>query len=115
MFYMARALLENAGIRLRTDKSVHAITFDVLIYFFYLTGKLQKHMLEDFAAATEESAELLGKQKAGELVEAYFYEKKKRAMFTYEMGAIVMQEKARTSIERATRFNLEIRKILAKQ
>lgn len=40
MFYMARALLENEGIKIKTDLSVHAVTFDAVIYYFYLTGKL---------------------------------------------------------------------------
>ena len=47
-----------------------------------------------------------------ELIEDYFYEKKKRGTFTYEMGAIAMQNKAQTSLERAKRFNEEIRKII---
>lgn len=112
MFYMARALLESEGIKIKTDLSIHAITFDALVYYFYLTGKLQKKLIEDFANAKEEASEILGKEKAKELIEDYFYEKKKRAIFTYEMGAIAMQNKAQTSLERAKKFNEEIRKII---
>ena len=112
MFYMARALLENEGIKIKSDLSVHAITFDSIINFFYLNGKLQKRIIEDFAEAKEEASELLGKQKADQLVEDYFWEKGKRATFTYNTKEVVIKAKAKTSIERAKRFNQEIKKII---
>jgi len=111
MFYMARALLENAGIKIKTDRSLHAITFDAVIHYFYLTGKLQKAVIEDLIEARQEASELLGKQKADELIEDYFHEKTKRATFTYETGETVMQNKAKTSLKRAIRFNEEIKKL----
>ena len=46
MFYMARALLENGGIKIKADLSIHAVTFDAMICYFYLTDKLQKEFLE---------------------------------------------------------------------
>lgn len=112
MFYMARALLESEGIKISSDLSIHAVTFDAIITFFYLNGKLQKRLIEDFAEAKEDAAELLGKQKADQLVEDYFWEKGKRATFTYNTKEIVIKSKAKTSIERAKRFNEEIRKII---
>lgn len=112
MFYMARALLENEGIKIDGDLSVHVVTFDAIINFFYLNNKLQKRIIEDFIEAKEESSELLGKQKADQLVEDYFYEKRRRGIFTYNTKEIVIQIKAKTSIERAIRFNEEIRKII---
>ena len=112
IFYMARALLESEGIKIKTEMSIHAITFDALVYYFYLSGKLEKRLIEDFGEAKEEAAEILGKEKAKELVEDYFHEKKKRATFTYEMGVTAMQNKAQTSLERAKRFGEEIRKMI---
>lgn len=112
MLFMVRALLESEGIKIKADTSIHAIVFDTLVYYFYLTGKMQKSLIENFADAEEESAEMLGKEKAKELIEEYFYERRKRAMFTYEMGVIAMQNKAQTSLERAKRFNEEIRKMI---
>ena len=112
MFYMARALLENEGIKIKSDLSVHVITFDALVNFFYINNKLQKRFIEDFEDAKEEASELLGKQKAGQLVEDYFFEKEKRAIFTYDTKEIVIRAKAKTSIERAKRFNQEIKKIV---
>src|SRR3989338_9662227 len=114
MFYMARALLENGGIKIKADLSIHAVTFDEMIYYFYLTGKLQKEILEDFIEAKEDAAELLGKQKADELMEEYFFEKKKRGTFTYDMGAVLVRSKAQTSLERAQKFRRELKKIIGK-
>lgn len=112
MFYMARALLENDGIKIKTELSVHSVVFDALVYFFYLTGKLQKKLVEDMDEARNEASEILGKEKASELIEDYLNERSKRALFTYEMGAVAMQNKAQTSLLRAKRFNEEIRKII---
>ena len=114
MFYMARALLENGGIKIKADLSIHAVTFDAMIYYFYLTGKLQKEFLEDFIEAKEDAAELLGKQKADELMEDYFFEKKKRGTFTYDMGTVLVESKAKTSLERAQKFRRELKKIIDK-
>lgn len=105
MFYTARALLENEGIRITTDRSVHAITFDALIHFYYLNGKLQKGLLKDFLEAQEETAEILGKEQVDRLIESYFFEKLKRARFTYEMGEILIKSKAQTSLDRAKNFH----------
>jgi len=112
MFYMARALLENEGIKIKSDLSIHSVTFDAVINFFYLNGKLQKKLIEDFAEAKEEASELLGKQKADALIEDYFFEKWKRSSFTYNTKEIVIKAKAKTSIERAKKFNEEIKKII---
>lgn len=109
MFYMVRALLERSGIKLKADLSIHALTFDALVYYFYLTGKLQKQLFEFYAAAKEDVAELLGQQRAGEMIQEYFYEKRKRAAFTYETGEHAMENKAQTSLKRAIKFTKEIR------
>jgi uncharacterized protein (UPF0332 family) len=115
MFYMARALLENEGIKLKADFSIHALTFDALIHYFYLTGKLQKRLFEQYIEAQSEAIELLGKQKADELMEEYFFEKRKRGNLTYETEEFAIQSKAKTSLDRATKFYTEISMILNSQ
>ncbi|MCF7798460.1 hypothetical protein K9M74_01005 [Candidatus Woesearchaeota archaeon] len=112
MFYMARALLESEGIKIKSDKSIHALTFDAMIHFFYLNGKLQKKLIEDFVESLEEASEILGKQKADLLMEDYFFEKGKRAIFTYKTEELVIKAKAKTSLQRAIRFTNEIKKII---
>ena len=113
MFYMARALLESEGIKVKTQMSIHAVVFDTLVQYFYCTGKLEKTFIQDFEDAKEDSTDLLGREKAKELIDDYYHEKRKRGMFTYELGVTAMQNKANTSLERAKRFNEEIRKILS--
>lgn len=112
MFYMARALLEKFVIKIKADLSIHAITFDAVIYYFYLTGKMQKEFLEDFIEAKEDAAEILGKKKADLLIEDYFYEKRKRGTFTYNMGIELVKSKTKTSLQRALRFRREMKKII---
>ncbi len=114
MFYMARALLDNMGVSLKSELSIHALTFDALVYYFYLTGKLQKELIEAYAEAKGEAAGLLGKETADELIETYFYERNKRTQFTYETGELAMQSKAKTSLERADKFNTELKRIIKK-
>lgn len=114
MFYIARALLENNGIKIKTNLGIHAVTFDAFVFYFYLTGKLQKKLVEDFAEASIETSSLLGNEKAKTLIEEYLCEKEKRSTYTYELGEIAMQNKAQTSLNRAKKFNEEIRKILQK-
>ncbi len=114
MFYMARALLENSGIKIKIDsstQSIHQLTFQALVYFFYLNKRLEKKLIEDFEEASIEAGEILGKEKAKKLIEEYESEKEKRARFTYELGQIAIQGKAKTSLERARFFNQELKKI----
>ena len=115
MFYMARALLENVGIKIKSDsstQSIHLLTFYALVYFFYMNKKLEKKLVDDFHEASEEAGEILGKEKAKKLIGDYELEKQKRDIFTYEIGQIAMQNKAKTSLERAKFFNQEIKKML---
>lgn len=114
MFYMARALLESIGVKIKSDESIHFLVFNALVYYFYSTGKLEKHFIEDFESAQEESSEILGKEKAKEMISDYSNEKEKRAKFTYETGEIAMKNKAETSLNRAKKFNEEVRKILSR-
>ena len=112
MFYMARALLESTGVKIKSEESIHFLVFNALVYYFYSNGKLEKHFIEDFENAQEESVQILGKEKAKEIITDYSSEKEKRARFTYELGEIAMKNKAETSLNRARKFNEEIRKIL---
>lgn len=112
MFYLARALIEKNKLKLNTEQSIHALTFDVLVYFFFLTGRLKRILIDDLEYAKDEATQLLGQKKAEELINSYMSEKSKRAEFTYETGKRAMEAKAKTSLERAKRFNQEIRKII---
>ncbi|MBN2142007.1 hypothetical protein JW711_01635 [Candidatus Woesearchaeota archaeon] len=115
MFYTVRALLENEGLKLRSDLSIHLVTFDTMMHFFYITGKLEKRLVEYFVQGRDEAAELLGHTKAEALMKDYLFEKTKRGEFTYEMGKFAIESKARTSLERAGKFYEEITRIMAQK
>lgn len=112
MFYMTRALLEKDGAKIKSDQSIHISVFNALVYYFYLTGKIEKKIIEGLQEAGEEASELMGKEKTKMLINDYYNEKEKRGRFTYEMGEIAMQNKAETSLKRARIFNEEIRKMI---
>ena len=114
MFHMARALLESEGIKIKTEQSIHAITFDALVYFFYLTKKLEKRLIESFAESMEESSEIQGQQRAAEMMNDFLFEKIKRSTFTYSMGSELVEAKAKTSLDRATRFYEELKDLIKK-
>jgi len=63
MFSIVRALLENEGIKIKTDLSVHAVVFNAFVYYFYLTGKIEKTIIEKFQEAGAESSEILEKNR----------------------------------------------------
>jgi uncharacterized protein (UPF0332 family) len=115
MFYMVRALLEHFGIKLKSDLSIHSLVFDSFVYYFYLNFKLQKYLIDIFIEVKDDAVQILGKEIAEELIENYFHEKQKRAKLTYETGKLALQNKAKTSFERAEQFNREIRKIIVKK
>lgn len=112
MFYIVRALLETISVKMMTDNAIHYNVFNALIYYFYSNGKLERRFIEDFKMAGEESSQLLGKEKARNVITDYSNEKEKRARFTYETSQNVMRSSAETSLNRARLFNEEIRKLI---
>ena len=53
MFYMANAILANLGIKIKSEMGIHKLTFDVFVYYFYLTNKISKEYVEQFLEALE--------------------------------------------------------------
>ena len=115
MFYAARALMESQGRTIKSSQSIHAITFDALVQYGYLSGKLSEACIQDFEQAQDEATQLLGREQASKLIEEYEHEKEKRATLTYEIGEIAMQNKAKTSLERATRFVEVVRGMVSEE
>ena len=114
MFYMAGDLLAKLGLKVKSEIGIHKKTFFALVYYFYLSGKLAKQHIEEFEEAQEESQELLGTEKAKELMIKYDFEMDKRAKFTYNIGEKAKESKAKTSLNRAVEFYNECLKIMDK-
>ena len=120
MFYSAGALLAKIGIKIKSEIGVHRKTFEALVYYFLITNRIEKHYIEEFEEALQESQGLLGneeqamKKKVHEMIEDYDFEMGKRAKFTYNIGEKAKMNKAMTSLSRAANFYNECLKIIDK-
>jgi len=115
MFFAATALLAHFMHKIDGEQGIHKLTSHALLYYFILDdNKLQKHFIEEYQDTYKEAEQLLqlSEQKALEMVQDFDFEQQKRKIFTYEMGKIAEQQKARTSLQRAENFLMEVRKII---
>lgn len=115
MFFAATALLAYFKHKIDSEIGIHRLTYHALVYYFLIDdNKLQKHFLEEYKDLYEKAEELLqtSEEKATEMIRHFKFEQKKRNEFTYEMGKIAEKQKAKTSLERAEEFVLEIRKLI---
>lgn len=115
MFFAATALLAHFKHKIAEDQDIHKLTHHALLYYFILDdNKLQKHFVEEYGDAYQEAGQLLqfSEQKALEMVQDFDFEQQKRKMFTYEMGRVAEQQKARTSLQRAENFLVQVRKMI---
>ena len=108
MYYIAKALLYEMNYKVETKIS-HKVTSDALIT--YARKKITESLIQDYEEAQDEALELAG-IKADELIESLDRERIKRERFQYSMTETIMQNKAKTSLERAKKFLTEIEKLL---
>ena len=108
MFYYANAVIFMLGYKIG-DKIVHKVTSDALIV--YVKGKLKESFIEEYEETKEEALNLAG-LKADALIESFEYERNKRSLIQYKTIEIEKQTKAKTSLQRAKEFALEIGKLL---
>jgi len=108
MFYIANAVLYKAGYKIGS-KIAHKVTADALIV--HVRNRLKKNLLEDYENAKEEVLEIIG-SKTDEIISSFDKELDKRSLFQYETTEEVKRAKAKTSLERAKKFVLEMKKLL---
>jgi len=108
MYYVANAVLYNKGYKIGSEIS-HQVTNEALIVF--IKDKLERQLLEEYQQAKEE-AEELARIEAETLLEDFEKEKSKRAFFQYETTEIIKRGKAETSLKRAKKFVLEMKKLM---
>jgi uncharacterized protein (UPF0332 family) len=106
MFYIANAVLLELGYR-TGDRLVHKVTNDALIVL--VTDRVRDGLLDEYEDAKDEA---LAIARAEEIVGLYGLERGKRSRLQYEMTESVKKEKAATSLLRAKRFLLEMKKLL---
>ena len=108
MFYMANAVLLHYGYKTQ-DKIAHKVTSDALI--FLVLGKLKKELLEDYETMQKDALEIAS-AKAESIVESYSLELDKRSRFQYNMLEQTKENRAKTSLKRASEFVFEMKKLL---
>ena len=108
MYYYANAILLKIGYKVG-DKIVHKVTSDALI--FYVREKLKESFIEEYEETKEEALNLAG-IKADAIVESFDFERTKRNFIQYRTLEIQKKSKAKTSLQRAKEFALEIGKLL---
>lgn len=108
MFYIANAVLLNLGYK-TGDKIVHKVTSDALIVL--VMNKIRKGLLEEYEDAKKDALEIAS-IKSEELMAFYSLEMDKRSRFQYNMSETVQEQKAKTSLKRATEFMFEMKKLL---
>ena len=104
MFYLANALLYKLGYKIG-PKIAHKVTSDALIVF--VRNKLKDKLIEDYELASNEALTL-----SDNLLQSYDFERQKRSVFQYESTEEIKAAKAKTSLDRAEEFGIEIEKML---
>ncbi len=108
MFYIANAVLLNFGYK-TGDKIVHKVTSDTLIVL--VMDKIRKGLLEEYEDARDDALEIAS-VRSEEVIAFYALELDKRSRFQYNMTESIQEQKARTSLNRAKEFMLEMKKLL---
>ena len=108
MFYIANAVLLELGYKIG-EKIAHKVTNDALIVL--VKDKVKKGLLEEYENAKEDALEIAS-AKSEEIIKLYELELGKRSRFQYNMTESIQEQKARTSLERAKQFMLEMKKLL---
>ncbi len=108
MFYIGNAVLRKIGYKVG-EKIAHQVTSEALITL--VRKKLRESLLEEYQEAKNEALGLAG-IKADTLVESFDFEKIKRGRLQYQTDKEEKKSKALTSIERARKFIIEMRKLL---
>jgi uncharacterized protein (UPF0332 family) len=109
MYYIANAILYKMGYRVSGAIS-HKVTCDALILF--VRDKLKNSLIEEYEHAQDEVLQLTNPDKADDIILTLDYERKKRSKFQYEMGIEIKNSRAKTSLNRAKVFILEMNKML---
>lgn len=108
MFYMANAVLLQYGYKTQ-EKIAHKVTSDALIVL--VLDKLRKELLEDYETLQKDALEIAS-AKAEAVIESYSLELEKRSRFQYNMLEQTKENKAHTSLKRASEFVFELKKLL---
>jgi len=104
MFYIANAYLFSLGFKVG-HKIAHKVTFDCLVV--YGIDDISANLIENYAYLSEEALMI-----SENLVESFDFERSKRSKIQYETTDEIKKSKAKTSLDRAKKFGLEIMRLI---
>jgi len=102
VFFAAKALLMTSKIETKTP-NVHKATLDAFANYFIINGKLDLELLKIYQSTII---------RADFLLELFVSEKEKRGEFTYKTLPDANKEPAHESINNATKFLINIKKVM---
>jgi len=108
---MTNAALLTYGYKTQS-KIAHKLTSDVIIAL--VLNDLKAELLENYEKIREDALEIAN-AKSEAIIESYRFELEKRSRVQYDMLEKVKEEKASTSLQRATEFFFEINKLIKKR
>lgn len=111
MYYYANAVLLKLGYKVG-EKIAHKVTADALIV--YVRNSLKESLIEDYEELKEEALKIAG-MKADSIVESFDFERKKRHFIQYKTIDVEKHSKAKTSLDRAKEFMVEMEKLLVEK
>ena len=117
MFYNAVCLLAHIKVDLEDiSDSVHMLTYQALVYFFYIKERrIEAEYLEEFRANMEESdkrLKTLAQMKSDEIISSFRNARIDRGKYTYELGRTAELKSAKTAIRRADTFDVLANKLM---
>ncbi|MBT3465181.1 hypothetical protein HOD20_05635 [archaeon] len=117
MFYNAVALLAYIDVDLGDiDESVHILTYQAIVYYFFiLNKKIEEQYIDDFKKEMEQADKRiknLARQRSNEIISSFKNARKKRAEITYELGKTAEIKSAQTSLRRAESFDILVNRIM---
>jgi uncharacterized protein (UPF0332 family) len=104
MFYIASAYVYKRGYKAQ-HKIVHKVITDSLIVL--CKKDLEKNLLEEYEEEKDKALSI-----AENLLDSLEYERSKRASFQYEMSIDMKKSRAKTSLDRGTKFVEVFRRLL---
>lgn len=123
MYYIVHAYMAAVyRTKLREDiRGVHAITHNLVVYYFVKTGKLARHLYEEYLKTLETTSTIQNltleafQQEAFKYAEQYEKSKEAREIFTYKTTASVESYHAERAITAAEEFVNVVRQLMLKK
>jgi len=116
MFYNAVCLLAHIKVDLEDiSDSMHVLTYQALVYFFYIKEKrIEEEYLDEFRTNMEESdkrLKTLAQKRSDEILSSFRNARIDRGKYTYELGETAELRSAQTAIRRADAFDILTNKL----